>query len=604
MRAQRPLRIGNISGFYGDRIAAPKELLRDAEVDVITGDYLAELTMFLLHKARSRDPEAGYATTFLRQAEEVLVDVAERGIRVVVNAGGLNPRGLAAKLEALVDRLGVNLKIAAVDGDDIRDRVETFVAEGERFVNIDTDQELASMTAPLVTAHAYLGGWGICAALEAGADIVVTGRVTDASLVVGPAAWWFGWGREDFDQLAGAVAAGHVIECGPQATGGNFAFFTELGGTTHPGFPIAEIEADGSSVITKAPNTGGQVTPETVIAQLLYEVGPPQYLGPDVITQLDSLQVAQIATDRVRICDVRGLPPTGRLKVAMCADGGYRNTMTVVLTGLDIEEKAAHAEAMLLDMLGGRDAFASFESQLIRFDRPDPTTQAQATAHLVISATDPDRSKVGRAFSNAIVELYLAGFPGLYLSSPPGDASQIGLYWPTTVDAARVPMRVWQAWDQTETVVPSEPSVQAPSSVLASDAAAGAPAADAAEAGGELADEATIQLPLGRVFGARSGDKGGNANVGLWARDDSAYEWLRGYLDASRFVELFPEVANYRVTRYDLPNMRAVNFVITGLLGAGVASSARMDPQAKALGEFVRARVVPIPARLAGAGGS
>jgi hypothetical protein len=255
---------------------------------------------------------------------------------------------------------------------------------------------------------------------------------------------------------------------------------------------------------------------------------------------------------------------------------------------------------MLLDALGGRDQFSSFQTELIRFDREDPQTQAQATSHLVISVTHPDRAMVGRRFSNAVVELYLAGYPGCYLATPPGDASQMGVYWPTTVGAASVPTLMLTTWDGVEAVVPATPvgpSVQ-PASAATSPIAAG-PIAAGPIAAGPTTGGSTVPLPLGRLFGARSGDKGGNANVGLWARDDAAYDWLRGFLDAERFVELFPETAGFPVARYDLPRLRAVNFVVTGLLGAGVASSGRMDPQAKALGEFVRARVVAVPAELA-----
>ncbi|BCB80378.1 hypothetical protein Pflav_067880 [Phytohabitans flavus] len=278
------IRIGNASGFYGDRSAAWREMLEGGPLDVLTGDYLAELTMLILGRDRLKDPSLGYARTFLRQMEECLGLAAERGVRIVTNAGGLNPAGLATALRSLAARLGLSTSIGYVEGD-----------------ALDRPGALA--------ANAYLGAFGIASCLTAGADVVVTGRVTDASLVVGPAIAHYGWTRDDLDALAGATVAGHVLECGAQATGGNFSFFTELpDGGRRPGFPIAEVHADGSAVITKHPGTGGAVTVETVTAQLVYEIAASAYPGPDVVTHLDTVRLAQEAPDRVRVTGTRGTP--------------------------------------------------------------------------------------------------------------------------------------------------------------------------------------------------------------------------------------------------------------------------------------------------------
>ena len=285
----RPVRIANCSGFYGDRLDAPREML-DGElaVDVLTGDYLAELTMLILWKARQRDPGTGYARTFLTQMEQVLGTCLDRGIRVVTNAGGLNPRALADRLRELGERLGVEPKLAVVEGDDILDRIPELQQAGVPFTHLDSGVALADAGVKPATANAYLGGWGIATALAGGADVVVCGRVTDAALTVGPAAWWHGWARDDWDALAGAVVAGHVIECGPQATGGNYPFLDELP-PGYPGFPIAEVDVDGSCVITKQPGTGGAVTVGTVTAQLLYEIDAPSYANPDVVACFDTI---------------------------------------------------------------------------------------------------------------------------------------------------------------------------------------------------------------------------------------------------------------------------------------------------------------------------
>ena len=441
-----------------------------------------------------------------------------------------------------------------------------------------------------MTANAYQGGGGIAAALAAGADVVICPRVTDASLVVGPAAAWHGWGPDDLDQLAGAVVAGHVIECGPQATGGNYSFPGELPDRRYPGFPIAEVAADGSSVITKHPGTGGLVSAGTVTAQLLYELAEPEYANPDVVAHFDTIRLDADGPDRVRVSGTRGSPPPEHLKVALNYLGGYRNTMTMVLTGLDIEDKAARAEAMLFGLLGGQERFAEVDVRLIRSDRPDAPTNEQATAQLRITVADPDPAKVGRSFSNATIELALAGYAGFHTTTPPTAESAYGVYWPTVVPADVVQHAVVLP-DGSRRAIPPPPGGADPRALVprVTDGPAALPAPVPGPA---------RRAPLGLICGARSGDKGGNANVGLWVRDPQAYGWLRDYLDVPRFRELLPEAAGLEVRRYELANLGAVNFVVVGLLGLGVAASTRPDPQAKGLGEYLRSRYVDIPVAL------
>jgi hypothetical protein len=583
---QRAVRIGNSSGFYGDRDAASREMVDGGPIDVLTGDYLAELTMLILWKAQQKDPSAGYARSVLGQLEQVLGTCLDRGIKIVNNAGGLNPAGLAEQLHELAERLGLHPKIAYVTGDDLLPELDTLRADGSSLAHLDTG---APLTGKPVTANAYLGGWGIAAGLDAGADIVVCPRVTDASLVVGPAAWWHGWGREDFDQLAGAVVAGHVIECGPQATGGNYSFLDEIRDRRYPGFPIAEVAHDGSSVITKHDGTGGLVSTGTVTAQLLYEIAEPAYANPDVIAHFDTIVLDQQGPDRVRVSGVKGSPPPATTKVAMNFLGGYRNTMTLVLTGLDIEAKAAWAERELFEILGGREQFADVDVRLLSFDTPDAPTNEQATAHLRVTVKDPDRRKVGRRFSNATMELALGGYAGFHTTTPPTPESAYGVYWPTVVPADVLDHRV---------VLPEGSILSVPPPP------AGRPRHTTADvSGGDLDGGPTTRVPLGTLCGARSGDKGGNANVGVWTRDPAAYGWLRAYLTTDRLRELLPEAAGLDVRRFDLPRLHALNFVIVGLLGEGVASSTRPDPQAKGLGEYLRSRSVDVPTALLGGDG-
>ena len=573
----RPVRIGNCSGFYGDRMAAAREMVEGGPLDVLTGDYLAELTMLILAKAQAKDPSGGYAKTFLAQLEQVLGTCSDRGIKIVANAGGLNPAGLADAVRALGQRLGIDVRVAHVEGDDLRG---------------DLTAISPAPSGRPVSANAYLGGWGIAEALAAGADVVVTGRVTDASLVVGPAAWWHGWRPDEWDALAGAVVAGHVIECGPQATGGNYAFGEEITDRRYPGFPIAEVAADGSSVITKHEGTGGLVSVGTVTAQVLYEIAGPAYPGPDVTAHFDTVALAQQGPDRVAVSGVRGSPPPPTLKVALNDVGGFRNTMTLVLTGLDIEAKAAHAEALLFEVLAegevsGRDRFAEVDVRLLRLDTADAPDNAQATAHLRITVKDPDPTKVGRAFSSAVLELALGGYAGFHTTTPPTAESAYGVYRPAALPREAVEQVVVLP-DGERRTVPDPPLTSPYPPAPPEPARAGVPD------GG-----ATRRAPLGRVCGARSGDKGGDANIGIWARDDAAHAWMSDHLTVDRLRSLLgPEAAPLHIERFDLPNLRAINVVVHGLLGDGVASSTRPDPQAKGLGEYLRSRIVEVPVSL------
>ena len=549
------IRIGNVSGFYGDRFAAFAEMLTGGEVDVLTGDYLAELTMLILARDRARDPSLGYARTFVRQLEESLDLVASRGVRVVVNAGGLNPAGLAARLQPLAARAGVS--VAHVAGDEVP------AAPG------------------VLAANAYLGCWGIVECLRGGAGIVVTGRVTDASLVVGPAAWHHGWPRDAWDALAGATVAGHVLECGAQATGGNFSFFGALD-LRHPGFPLAEVAADGSSVITKHPGTGGAVTVDTVTAQLLYEIDGADYLGPDVVTRFSSIRLADDGPDRVRISAVQGVPPPGTLKVGEVRLAGFRNATTFVLTGLDVEAKAALVREQVEAALPVRPE--GLRWTLARTDRPDADTEETASALLHLAVRDRDPARVGRDFSRVPIELALASYPGFHVTAPPADASPYGVFTATTVPQDAVSHTAVLP-DGSRVPVPPPPAT-APPPLTESH---GVPA---------VGSGPTRRVPLGTLVGARSGDKGGAASLGVWVRSDEAYRWLAGWLTTERLGALLPEAAEHRVSRALLPALRALVFVVDGILGDGVAASDRFDPQAKGLAEWLRSRYAPVPEAL------
>jgi hypothetical protein len=587
-----PLVVANCSGFYGDRLSAMREQLNGGSVDVITGDYLAELTMFILGRQLAKDPSAGYARTFVQQLEECLADALDQGVRIVSNAGGLNPLGLAVAVREVAERLGVKVRVATVSGDNLLPSWDALADEG-RLVGGEAPPG-GSLSAPDVgtaplTANAYLGCSGIVHALDAGAQIVVTGRVTDASLVVGPAAWHHGWQPGDLDKLAGATVAGHLLECGAQVTGGNFSLYGDLlegpggwpGMFDKVGFPIAEVAADGSCVITKHRGTGGAITIATVTEQLLYECTGRAYGGPDVVSLFGTVQLTQEGRDRVAVHGTRGKPSGPWLKVSTNRIGGYRTSVTVPLTGLDVERKAELIRRQLAAPLS---AAAEVTVTLARTDHSDAETEEEASALLHFTVKDPDPMKVGRAFSGAVVASTLASIPGFSVTSPPGEAQPYGVYAPAwvrrdalaeVVELDGEPLALeWQADDQ--------PTVrEVHHQIRMCDL-----------------DVATARTPLGVLAGARSGDKGGSGTLGVYTRTDAAFEWLAAYLTSERLAALLPEARGLDITRESLPNVRALLFQIPGLLGQGVAAGTRFDPQAKGVGEWLRSRHVDAPISL------
>ena len=581
-----PIRIANCSGFYGDRLAAAAEMVEGGPIDVLTGDWLAELTMLILARTQAKRPGGGYARSFVDQMEHVMGTCLERGIKVVSNAGGLDPAGCAEAVRALGARLGLEPSVAYVSGDNLLPRLDELKAAGIELAHFETGQPRGD-TSGFLTANAYLGCFGIVEALNRGADIVVTGRVTDAAVVCGPAAWHHGWARDDWDALAGGVVAGHVIECGAQVTGGNYSFFTEVAGMTHVGFPWAEVAGDGSCVIGKHDGTGGEVSVGTVTSQLLYEIGGPEYYGPDVTARFDTIALEQVGPDRVRISGTRGEPPPATLKVAMNEVGGFRKDMGVALTGLDVEAKAQLVEEAFWEACPyGPDDYQSVTTRLVRTDKPDPASNEEATAVWRITLKDPDERKVGRAVVNAVTEIALATIPGFYgVSGSPSPGGPYGVYRPATIPADVVPQHV-VVLDGDVTVVDSVAPDRPCAPIVGATRQARVP-------GGP-----SVTVALGTIIGARSGDKGGHANLGLFARTDEAWAWLDDSLSVARLKELLPETAPLVVDRFAFPALRSLNFVIHGLLEEGVAASSRQDAQAKSLGEWARSRLVELPAAL------
>ena len=581
------IRIGNCSGYYGDKLSAAKDMVEGGPLDVLTGDYLAELTMAILFNQKlQRGEDKGYVGTFLKQVKAVAKTCKEKNIKIVTNAGGLNPSSMANEIEKILEELGVSLKVAYITGDDLMPRMDALIKDGETFSNIDRQMPIKDSGCQTLTANAYLGAWGIKEALDAGADIVVCPRVTDAAVVIGPAAWKFNWSRDDYDALAGALAAGHIIECGCQATGGNYSFFKEVASFDNVGYPIAEIKSDGSFYITKHPNTGGLVSTGTVTAQLLYEISSPAYLNPDVIAHFDTLKIEQDSKDRVYVSGCRGSSPTQSHKVCINLAGGYRNGMEFILTGLDIEEKAKIITDALFHSVGGQDQFDEVSILLDRTDKEDPNSNEEAMASLRVSVKSKNADLVGRMFSAKMIELALANYPGFFTGGGVRSGGPVLVYWPALIDSKHIKETVHVDGKKIEVLPTNQLGLE---EIYYQKQPIDVPPAPS---------DAPLRKPLGELFGARSGDKGGCANIGVWAKTENAFSFLNEYLTVETLKKLMPDLAEFDIDRYELPNILSLNFYIHGILQDGVSSNTRKDGQAKSLGEYLRSKYIDMPKSL------
>lgn len=583
------IKIANCSGYYGDKLSAAKELVDGGPIDVLTGDYLAELTMAILYGQKiQRGEDKGYVGTFLKQIKDVAASCKEKNIKIVSNAGGLNPRSMAHEIEQILNDLSIDLKVAYIDGDDLMPRMSELQENGESFINIEKEIALDESGCDPLTANAYLGAWGIKEALDNNADIVVCPRVTDAAVVIGPAAWKFNWQRNDYDSLAGALAAGHIIECGCQATGGNYAFFKEIKSFDNVGYPIAEIQKDGSFYITKHPGTGGLVSKGTVTAQLLYEISSPAYINPDVVAHFDTLKIKDIEKDRVYVSGCRGSSPPKDHKVCINLSSGFRNGMEIILTGLDIEEKAKVFTNTLFNSVGGKEQFDEVSIKLHRTDKDDAKTNEEAMASLAISVKSKDPDLVGRLFSAKIIELALSNIPGFFAQGGVKSSGPVIKYWPALINSKYIKEIVHIDGKNIEVIPTSQLNLEdiyyqkEPIKIEKID----------------IKDEKEIYF--GEIFGTRSGDKGGCANLGVWAKNSQTFSFLYNFLTVDRLKDLLPDLREFKIERYELSNIKSLNFYIYDILQDGVSSNDRKDGQAKSLGEYLRAKKIKVPQSIIG----
>ena len=583
------LKIANCSGYYGDKLSAAKELVDGGPIDVLTGDYLAELTMAILYNQKiQRGEDKGYVGTFLKQIKEVAGSCKEKNIKIISNAGGLNPKSMAKEIEKILEDQSLDMKVAYIDGDDLLPKISDLTKLGEDFTNIDKNIALNESGLMPITANAYLGAWGIKEALDLGADIVICPRVTDAAVVIGPAAWKFQWKRNNYDALAGALAAGHIIECGCQATGGNYSFFKEVSNFDNIGYPIAEIFEDGSFNITKHPHTGGLVSTGTVTAQLLYEISSPAYVNPDVVAHFDTLKIEEVEKDKVFISGCRGSSPPLKHKVCINLAGSFRNGMEIILTGLDIEEKAKVFTDALFNSVGGKSQFDEVTIQLHRTDKDDPNTNEEAMASLLVSVKSKDPNLVGRLFSAKIIELALSNIPGFFAQGGVKSSGPVINYWPALVDSKFIKEKVNIDDKQIEVLPTSQLEFEEsyyqkePIKIEKID----------------IKNEKEIYF--GDIYGTRSGDKGGCANLGIWAKNDQTFSFLYNFLTVEQLKKLLPDLKDFKIERYELSNIYSLNFYIHEILQDGVSSNNRKDSQAKSLGEYLRAKKIKVPEAIIG----
>jgi len=480
------------------------------------------------------------------------------------------------------------MKVAYISGDDLMPKISDLTESGENFINIDKNIKLNDSGFSPLTANVYLGAWGIKEALDKSADIVVCPRVTDAAVVIGPAAWKFNWKRDNYDALAGALAAGHIIECGCQATGGNYSFFKEVPSFDNVGYPIAEIFEDGSFNITKHSNTGGLVSVGTVTAQLLYEISSPAYINPDVVAHFDTLKIEEIEKDKVFITGCRGSSPPNKHKVCINLAGGFRNGMEIILTGLDIEDKAKVFTNALFNSVGGKDQFDDVSIQLHRTDKDNPSSNEEAMASLLLSVKSKDQNLVGRLFSAKIIELALANIPGFFAQGGVKSSGPVIVYWPALVDSKHIKEKVHIDGDEIEIIPTSQLEFEEiyyqkePIKIK----------------NVEIENEKDIYF--GDLYGTRSGDKGGCANLGVWAKNSNSFAFLYNFLTVNKLKELLPDLKEFKIERYELSNIYSLNFYIHDILQDGVSSNDRKDAQAKSLGEYLRVKKIKVPQSIIG----
>ncbi len=573
------LRIANASGYWGDDLTALRRQLEGGPVDVITLDYLAEITMSILQKQVERNPETGFAGDFVSQLDDVMKLATELGVVIITNAGGVRPLACGQAIVEAGRAQGLTPRVGVVAGDDLLDRLALWHADGLDLSHMDDGRSFADIENRVTSANAYFGAAPVVRTLDEGAQFVVTGRVTDTGITLAPMIHHFGWAVDDWDRLASGIIAGHILECGAQSTGGNFTDWRSVDSFQNIGYPIVEMHEDGSFVVTKHPGTGGKVDVSTVSEQLVYEMGDPAaYLTPDVVVDFASIQLEDLGPDRVGVSGVRGGPPTDLLKVSVSYNDGFKATGGVIVSGPDARAKSE----MFGEILWSR--LPEYDAMLTEYVGADATWGPLSPAHesseimARFGVRDQDRTKV-REFSKMLPALILSGPPGVGVIGGRPPVQDVVAYWPCLIPrhlcAAEVTV-FGGTGERVEAEVAFEGSTGPGRVESASDSLAGAPAPAPPAPSGE-----TVTAKLVDVAHGRSGDKGDTCNIGIIARHPAIYPWLVEYLTAERVAEAFTGIVNGPVERFEVPNIDALNFLLHEALGGGGTLSLHIDAQGK-----------------------
>ncbi len=588
-----PIIIANCGGFWGDDPTAARRQVEGGPIDYLVMDYLAEVTMAILQKQRLKNPEAGFATDFLTQLRDVLPTCVAGGIKVISNAGGVNPLACRAAVEALAQELGISdkVKVGVVLGDDIFSDLNELTQNGEPFLHMETDRPLQDVRSEVLSANVYLGADPVVQALKMGANVVISGRVTDTAVTLAPMIHEFGWSSTDWDRLASGIVAGHIIECGTQCTGGNFTDWQKVPSFKNMGYPLIKASPDGTFVVSKHPQTGGMVTVHTITEQLLYEMGSPIYIAPDCTARFDSIQLSQKGPDEVQVTGIRGGPPPEKLKVSLSFNQGYRAFGRLMISGPDVLEKSKTVAKAFWESVGGEESYEHAVTQQVGWDSCHPSlTQVEPGELLLqVAVRDSDKNKINNLFAPQLVPKVLSTVPGITYLGDQGRPRASGVvgYWPALISRTGVQIRV-VAGDETVLLPNLTPPFEP-----------GKPFSSQSDLPPVPTSGKRVKVPLSRLCLARSGDKGDTCNIGVIARSKEVHTWITENLTAEFVKARFAGVCQGKVERFEVPNLMSLNFLLHQSLGGGGTLSLLLDAQGKTYAQYLLASEVEVDEALA-----
>ncbi len=574
------IRIANAGGFWGDDLGAFKRQISGGDLDYITADYLAEITMSILKKQQNKNPELGYVTDFIDQMVEIAPDIRKKGVKIITNAGGINPIGCGKKLQEELKKIGIHLKIVVISGDDIIEDLDCFYQSGIAFKNMETDEDFDSIKNKVQSANVYLGIPPLIKALEQNADIIIAGRVTDTSITMAPMVYEFDWKLNDWDKLASGLIAGHIIECGAQGSGGNYTDWEKVENWNNFGYPIVEVYPDSTFIVTKHDNTGGLINEGSIKEQLLYEMGNPKfYISPDVVVDFTSIQLNEIGINQVKVSGIKGMESTQFLKVSMAYENGYTSSGSIIISNNEALKKAKLFEKIFWERLN------------IRFEKQDTSYVGYNSCHkdlvashipneilLRFSVYDNDKSKLIK-FGKSLAPLILSGPPGVAVTSGRPRIHTVMSYWPALIHKLKINAKVFDLDNSKSFVVPSVTNFE------------GDPVCPKLNVHNSSKDFSTnklefknsVKVKLFELCQARSGDKGDMANIGVASRNKEIYLFLKEHLTANFVKNIFKNFCKGQVVRYELDNLNSLNFLLEEALDGGGTESLLIDAQGKTL---------------------